>query len=112
VKKEVNVATQLKVLQAISDAKSIRLLCFFATGHQLDTHDILVQLKLSRREYYSRTSNFVKLGLARYKHRKCFLTKFGMIIYEMHLILVEAINVMGNEGKNNLIFTMERSPKP
>lgn len=46
---------------------------------------------MSRKEYYSRISKLVDIGLIRKKGRKYTITVFGKIIYEARLILAKTL---------------------
>jgi predicted transcriptional regulator len=79
------------ILQAISDEKSLELFKTIAeTGGKSD--QILKKLNLSHKEHYSRISNLLKRGLVRKKEGKFTLTALGIIVYETHLLLANAVN--------------------
>ena len=50
-------------------------------------------LNISRKEYYLRMSKFVKTGIVTRRQGKYVLTSFGKVIYELQLLLVEAIDM-------------------
>ena len=100
-KGESNMVSHLRILDAIKDDKSLVLLNSIATQEDSDTAKILAQLNFSRKEYYLRISKFVKTGVIRRRHRKYVLTPFGKIIYELHLVLVQVINL---KLKDSLIW--------
>jgi predicted transcriptional regulator len=79
-----------EILEAIDDDKSLRLLNFLAGNHRSNTDNHLAQLNMTRKEYYSRMSKFIKAGLVRRRQRKYLLTSFGGVIYELYSILGEA----------------------
>ena len=83
----VGLVSLLEILKAISDGKSLRLLNLMARGDEPKERDI------SRKEFYSRISRFVKTGMVGRRHGKHFLTPFGKTIYEIQLILVEEVKL-------------------
>ncbi len=90
-KAELSSVSRPEILDSIKDAKSLRLLNSIAKGEQSDTEDLSTPLNISRKEYYLRMSKFVKAGIVTRRQGKYMLTSFGKVIYELQLILVEAI---------------------
>ena len=88
----INSVSRPKILDSIKDDKSLRLLNSIAKGEESDTEDFSVLLKISRKEYYLRMSKFVKTGIVTRRQGKYVLTSFGKVIYELQLILGEAID--------------------
>jgi predicted transcriptional regulator len=91
-KAELSSVSRPKILDSIKDDKSLRLLNSIAKGEESDTEDFSVLLKISRKEYYLRLSKFVKAGIVTRRQGKYVLTSFGKVIYELQLILGEAID--------------------
>lgn len=110
-KSELSAVSRLEILDAIRDLKSLRLLNSIAKGEGSDTEDLSVKLKISRKEYYSRMSKFVKTGVVRRRQGKYLLTSFGKVIYELQLILVEAIDakLKATDSFNSDPFVIEQS---
>ena len=80
----------VEILEAISDVKSLKLFNTIATkGGNSD--DLSVQLKLSRKEYYSRMSRLMKTGMVKRKNGKHFLTAFGKIVYDAQVTVKKAV---------------------
>ena len=80
----------VEILEAISDVKSLKLFNTIATkGGNSD--DLSVQLKLSRKEYYSRMSRLMKTGMVKRKNGKHFLTAFGQIVYDALVTVKKAV---------------------
>ena len=90
-KAELSSVSRPEILDSIKDDKSLRLLDSIAKGEESDTEDLSVLLKISRKEYYLRMSKFIKAGIVTRRQGKYMLTSFGKVIYELQLILVEAI---------------------
>ena len=90
-KAELSSVSRPEILDSIKDDKSLRLLNSIAKGQESDTEDLSVLVKISRKEYYLRMSKFLKTGIVMRRQGKYMLTSFGEVIYELQLILVEAI---------------------
>jgi DNA-binding HxlR family transcriptional regulator len=78
-------------IKLISDDKSLLILdtVFLASG---DSSNILIkQLKLTRKQYYSRITRLVKAGLVKRQKGRYFLTSFGMVIYDAQRLLGNAV---------------------
>ena len=80
----------VEILEAISDVKSLKLFNTIATKGG-NSEDLSVQLKLSRKEYYSRMSRLMKTGMVKRKNGKHFLTAFGKIIYDAQITVEKAV---------------------
>ena len=80
----------VEILEAISDVKSLKLFNTIATKGG-SSEDLSVQLKLSRKEYYSRMSRLMKTGMVKRKNGKHFLTAFGKIIYDAQITVKKAV---------------------
>ena len=80
-----------EVINLISDDKSLLIFktIFLASG---DSSEILrTQLKLTRKQYYSRISRLTKAGLVKRQKGRYFVTSFGKVIYEAQRLLGSAI---------------------
>ena len=80
----------VEILEAISDVKSLKLFNTIATKGG-NSEDLSVQLKLSRKEYYSRMSRLMKTGMVKRKNGKHFLTAFGKIVYDAQVTVKKAV---------------------
>jgi len=85
-----------QVLEAVGNAISLEMLTLIAKGKGCKTKDLIAQLHLSRRVCYTRISKFLNTGLIARRHGKWHLTKFGVVIYGVILLLAEEINVIRN----------------
>lgn len=54
-----------------------------------------IQLKLSRKEYYSRMSRLMKAGMVKRKNGKHFLTAFGKVVHDSQVTLRKAVENHG-----------------
>ena len=92
-KADLSSVSRTEILDSIKDDKSLRLLNSIAKGEESDTEDPSILLNISRKEYYLRMSKFVKTGIVTRRQGKYMLTSFGKVIYELQLLLVEAIDM-------------------
>jgi predicted transcriptional regulator len=78
------------VLHATSDIKSLDMFCFIAK-QSVESH-VLKQTKgLSKKQYYSRTSQLLKVGLIKRKNGRFSLTTFGAVVYHAQLVIESGI---------------------
>jgi predicted transcriptional regulator len=91
-KTEESAISRREILEAIGDDKSLRLLNFIAGDHKLNTDELMNQLSITHKEYYSRISKFLETGLIRRRQGRYLLTSFGSVIYELYSILGEVID--------------------
>ena len=80
----------VEILEAISDVKSLKLFNTIATKGG-NSEDLSEQLKLSRKEYYSRMSRLMKTGIVKRKNGKHFLTAFGKVVYDAQVTVKKAV---------------------
>ena len=81
------------ILGAISDDKSLMLFNTIAVSYpENDTEMILVKLKLTKKQYYSRMSELVKANLINRRTGKYFLTSLGKIVYTAQTIIAKALH--------------------
>jgi len=79
------------IIKLISDDKSLHIFCtiFLASGDSSET--IRAELKLTRKQYYSRISRLIKAGLVKRQKGKYFVTAFGKVIYDSQKLLGTAV---------------------
>ena len=80
----------VEILHAIYDVKSLKLFNTIATKGG-NSENLSVQLKLSRKEYYSRMSLLMKTGIVKRKNGKHFLTAFGKVVYDAQVTIKKAV---------------------
>ncbi|HEX9319107.1 MAG TPA: hypothetical protein VF884_09245 [Nitrososphaeraceae archaeon] len=75
-----------QILNAICDIKSLNLFNAIAVkdGKTLDMRD---QLSLSHKEFYSRISKLIRIGMIKCTDGKYSITAFGRVIHEIQLTL-------------------------
>ncbi|HET7149023.1 MAG TPA: hypothetical protein VFI73_11045 [Candidatus Nitrosopolaris sp.] len=84
-----------EVIKLISDNKSLLIFktIFLATEENGDSGENLrTQLKLTKKEYYSRISRLKKAGLVNRQKGRYFVTAFGRVIYGAQRLLGSAVN--------------------
>lgn len=79
------------VIKLISDDKSLLIFCtiFLAGGDNSET--IRAELKLTRKQYYSRISRLIRAGLVKRQKGRYYLTAFGKVIYDSQKLLGTAV---------------------
>src|SRR6266511_5065246 len=92
-----------QILNAICDIKSLNLLNAIAVkdGKTLDMRD---QLSLSHKEFYSRISKLIRIGMIKCTDGKYSITAFGRVIHEIQLTLegtVEGYSEIKNSDSGN-----------
>jgi hypothetical protein len=98
------------ILDAISDKKASDIFRSIALANS--NSDILItQLKLTRKQYYSRMSSLKKAGLVKIQKGRYFLTAFGKVIFSAQKSLEARIdNALSSYWKLKAIDSMEISP--
>jgi DNA-binding HxlR family transcriptional regulator len=80
-----------KVLKSISDEESLELFRSIGTNGT-DSVSLRNKIKITRKQYYSRMSRLMKVGLIKRKNGKHTLTAFGKVIYDTQITIEDAIN--------------------
>jgi DNA-binding HxlR family transcriptional regulator len=80
-----------EVIRLISDDKSLLIFktIFLASGDS--SQDLRSQLKLTKKQYYSRISRLTKAGLVNRIKGRYFVTAFGTVIYDVQRLLGGAL---------------------
>ena len=87
----VQAVSNLDVLEAISDRLSMDIIT--AISNDVTNPGRLMQLlDLSPKEYYSRTSTLLKIGLISKRNGEIVLTSFGRLIYNAQLKIAKAFS--------------------
>jgi predicted transcriptional regulator len=85
-------ASTRDILNAIADEKALALFDAIV-GSEYDTEMLITKVGLSRKEYYSRISRLVKVGLASRQRGKYSLTMLGQIVYQAQLAIDHAVDI-------------------
>lgn len=101
----------INILDAIFDKKAAGIFKSVASS-QLNTEFLITQLKLTRKQYYSRMSRLTNAGLVKRQNGKYLLTEFGKVIYFAHADLETMIErTLENYWKLKAIDALEISSK-
>jgi hypothetical protein len=79
------------IFESLSDEQSVKLFTIIAAQGPNST-DLRGKVSLTRKQYYSRISRMVGVGLIRRRQGRLVLTAFGKILYESHKFLEIATN--------------------
>lgn len=79
-----------KIFESLSDEQSVKLFTTIAL-HGIHSNELRTQVVLTRKQYYSRISRMIKVGLIKRRSGKLVMTAFGKIVWESQKI-VEAAN--------------------
>jgi hypothetical protein len=79
------------LMKLISDNKSLLIFktIYLASGDSGE--NLRTQLKLTKKQYYSRISRLTKAGLVKRQKGKYFVTAFGRVIYDAQRLLGSAV---------------------
>ncbi|MGC2426373.1 MAG: hypothetical protein WA421_05010 [Nitrososphaeraceae archaeon] len=74
------------IMRILADGKTMNL---FVCISSADNENIITNLRLTRKQYYSRLSELINSGLIHRKKGRYYLTTFGKIVYDalMHIQL-------------------------
>jgi hypothetical protein len=99
--------SKLAVLEAITDKTASNILKTIASADS--NSDILItELKLTRKQYYSRMSSLTNAGLVKRQRGRYLLTSFGKVIYSAQMSLETKIeSALNNFWKLKAIDSLE-----
>jgi predicted transcriptional regulator len=80
--------TESQVLSCISDDKSREMLSAIKEGQSPS----IASLQLTRKQYYSRLHALIIYSLVSKANGKYRLTSFGKVVFDWHLVLMQAIS--------------------
>jgi predicted transcriptional regulator len=99
--------SNISVLFAISDKKASNIFKSIASVHS-NTDILITQLKLTRKQYYSRMSRLIQAGLVKRQKGRYLLTALGKVIYNAQMNLEEKIEIaLSNYWKLKAIDSLE-----
>jgi ATP-dependent protease HslVU (ClpYQ) peptidase subunit len=92
-----------KSIKALSDDKTLVL--FETIAHQeLDPHNVLTKLGLTKRQYYSRMFSMLAAGLIRRKNGMYSVTSFGKVVYKAQTLIGKGVS---NHWKLSAVDSLE-----
>ena len=80
----------LDVLSAIADVKSLLIFESIAS-EDIDSNVLLKRTNLTIKQYYSRISALLNVGLVQKRHKKYALTSLGKVVYELQVVTQRAL---------------------
>jgi predicted transcriptional regulator len=99
--------SKLSLFFAISDKKASNIFKSIASADS-NTDILISQLKLTRKQYYSRMSLLLQAGLVKRQKGRYLLTAFGKVIYSAQMNLEAKIeNALDNYWKLKAIDSLE-----
>lgn len=78
------------ILRAVSDSNSLDMFCSIANG-SVESEVLKHSKGLSRKQYYSRSSQLLKVGLIKRSKGRFSLTSFGAVVYNAQLVIEAGI---------------------
>lgn len=106
VSKDVSIRNVFKVL---SDQKTERLFKAIIKFNNAESQALIVELGLSKKQYYNRVKNLLKAGLIRRKKRGYELSSFGKAIFSLYKIAEKASRIYWKLDAIDNIKTSEKS---
>ncbi len=79
------------VWSAIADAKSLLIFESIAS-EDVDSNVLLKRTNLTTKQYYSRISGLLNVGLVQKKNKKYALTSLGKVVYELQAVAQQALD--------------------
>lgn len=99
--------SKVSLLFAISDKQASNIFKSIASADS-NTDILITELKLTRKQYYSRMSRLVQAGLVKRQKGRYLLTAFGKVIYSAQMNLEAKIeNALSNYWKLKAIDSLE-----
>jgi hypothetical protein len=94
-----------KIFESLSDEQSVILFTTIATG-DINSIELRNKVSLTRKQYYSRLSRMIRVGLIRRRSGKLVVTAFGKIVFRSQKIVENANN---NQWKLKVLDSIDVS---
>ena len=94
-----------KIFESLSDEQSVILFTTIATG-DINSIELRSKISLTRKQYYSRLSRMIRVGLIRRRSGKLVVTAFGKIVFRSQKIVENANN---NQWKLKVLDSIDVS---
>ena len=105
--------SETKIMSTISDEHSLNLFRTIALAKNDNGVALTSKTKeLTRKQYYSRMSRMIKVGLVKRKNGKYSLTSLGKIVHESGRIIEEALKEYWKLRAIDSIQTFDRTVLP
>jgi DNA-binding HxlR family transcriptional regulator len=83
--------SNLDVLEVISDQLSIDIITTIS-NHATNPDNLMQMLDITPKQYYSRSSRLLKIGIISKKNGEIMLTSFGRLVYKAQLKIATAFS--------------------
>ena len=93
------------IFNSLSDEQSVLLFTTIATK-SISSVELRSKISLTRKQYYSKLSRMVRVGLIKRKSGKLVVTTLGKIVYELQKVVQDAYN---NHWKLKVLDSIEMS---
>ncbi len=93
------------IFNSLSDEQSVMLFTTIATK-SINSVELRSNISLTRKQYYSRLSRMVRVGLIKRRSGKLVVTTLGKIVYELQKVVQDANN---NHWKLKVLDSIESS---
>jgi CheY-like chemotaxis protein/predicted transcriptional regulator len=101
------IPSMANILNVLSDEKALDILRMIAIS-SCNSDRLISKTNLNLRQYYSRMTGLIKVGLVRKKEGKYFLTSFGKVFYNLQ---IKAENTLSNYWKLKAIDSFDNLSK-
>jgi hypothetical protein len=99
-----------EIFESLSDEQSVKLFNTIAS-ERVDSVEMRTKVPLTRKQYYSRLSRMIRVGLIKRRSGKLFLTAFGKIVYESQKLIEAANNAQWKFKVLDSVDVSEELPK-
>ena len=93
------------IFNSLSDEQSVMLFTTIATK-SINSVELRSKISLTRKQYYSKLSSMVRVGLIKRRSGKLIVTTLGKIVYESQKVVQDAYN---NHWKLKVLDSIEMS---
>jgi hypothetical protein len=93
------------IFNSLSDEQSVMLFTTIATK-SISSVELRSKISLTRKQYYSKLSRMVRVGLIKRRSGKLVVTTLGKIVYELQKVVQDAYN---NHWKLKVLDSIEMS---
>ena len=93
------------IFNSLSDEQSVMLFTTIATK-SINSVELRSKISLTRKQYYSKLSRMVRVGLIKRRSGKLVVTTLGKIVYELQKVVQDAYN---NHWKLKVLDSIEMS---
>ncbi len=99
-----------EIFESLSDEQSVKLFNTIAS-ERVNSVEMRTKVPLTRKQYYSRLSRMIRVGLIKRRSGKLFLTAFGKIVYESQKLIEAANNAQWKFKVLDSVDVSEELPK-